>query len=98
MSHSIVYSARAKSEYRNILIYVIEEFGVDTARKVDDLFDKVILQIADNPEMYPVFDKKRKIRKCVVSRQTSMFYKINKSVVEIISFRGNLMNPKTLKF
>lgn len=73
-------------------------FGYSTAVKVDRYFDKIIRQLAVNPKMYPLFNKERNIRKCVISRQTSLYYRIRGDKVELIRFRGNLMNPDVVRF
>jgi plasmid stabilization system protein ParE len=96
MPFQIVYSHRAKSEYKEIILYVVQNFGLEKAAKIDSLFEKIIFQISINPKMYPLFNKKRNIRRCVISKQTSMYYRIAKETVEIVSYRSNLMNPDTL--
>ncbi len=96
MALSIRYSNRALSEYESILEYIIQHFGLSKAIEVDSYFENLIFQIAKNPWMYPVFDVKRNIRRCVISKQTSLFYRISEKRIELVSFRGNLMNPESL--
>ena len=96
MPLQILYSQRAKLEYKNILLYLIKDFGLDKAIQIDELFEKIIFQISINPGMYPVFNSKRNIRRCVISSQTSLYYRISGGNVELISFRGNLMNPNEI--
>ena len=97
MPLQIQYSQRASMEYKEILNYVILNFGVDKAAEIDILFEKIIFQISIHPKMYPIFDKQRKIRKCVISTQTSLYYRISGKYLQLVSFRGNLMNPKEIK-
>lgn len=59
-------------------------------------FEKVIDQIAINPNLYPRSDKKKNLRQCVISPQTTLYYSFNGVNIELVSFRGNLMNPATL--
>jgi len=96
MPLQILYSQRAKLEYKNILLYVIRYFGLDKAIQIDRLFEKIIHQISINPEMYPIFNRKRNIRRCVISSQTSLYYRISGNNLELISFRGNVMNPNEI--
>ena len=98
MPLQIRYSHRAKFEYKEIIVYVIQNFGLEKAAKIDSLFEKSIYQISINPKIYPIFDKKRNIRKCVLSKQTSLYYKITGKHIDLISFRGNLMNPENINF
>lgn len=88
------YSLKAKQEYTAIISYIIQNFGLEKAILVDGYFEKVIRQISINGEMYPLFDKRRKIRRCVISKQTTLFYRVERKNLELVSFRGNLMNPE----
>lgn len=96
MALPIRYSPRALFEYESILDYIIQNFGLSKAMEVDSYFENIIFQIAKNPWMYPIFDTKRNIRRCVISKQTSLFYRVSEKRIEIVSFRGNLMNPENL--
>lgn len=96
MSLQIQYSQRARIEYIELLNYVILNFGLEKAVQIDVLFEKIILQISINPEMYPIYNKRRNIRKCVISKQTSLYYRISGKYIELVSFRGNLMNPNKI--
>jgi plasmid stabilization system protein ParE len=94
MSLQVRYSLKAKQEYVAIIQYIILNFVNEKAILVDEYFDNAIRQISMNPRMYPLFDKKRKIRRCVLSKQTTLFYRFEGKNVELVSFRSNLMNPQ----
>jgi len=94
MPLQIQYSQRARIEYKELVKYVIVNFGFHKAQEIDVYFEKLINQISFNPKMYPLFDKRKNIRRCVISKQTSLYYRISGKYVELVSFRGNLMNPK----
>ena len=96
MPFEVRYSTRAYSEYEEILDYVYEKFGSIVAAKVDIHFEDVIDQIAINPFLYPYSNKAKNLRRCVISEQTTLYYRFTGESVELASFRGNLMNPETL--
>jgi hypothetical protein len=96
MSFQIHFSPRASFEYGNVMDYVIFNFGMQTASEIEEDFDRLLNQISLNPKMYPLFDKRKKIRRCVISKQTSLYYRISGEYLEIVSFRGNLMNPNKI--
>jgi plasmid stabilization system protein ParE len=93
MPFQIRYSPRALAEYESILDYLILNFGLARTIEIDAYFDNVIRQISLTPKMYPLFDTKRKIRRSVISKQTTLYYRISGKYIELISFRGNFMNP-----
>jgi plasmid stabilization system protein ParE len=96
MPYQVRYSTRAYAEYEEILDYVVENFGSKIAAEVDMYFEEVIDQISINPLLYPYSDKLKNLRRCVISPQTTLYYRFNGECIELVSFRGNRMNPKTL--
>ena len=96
MSYPVRYSTRAYIEYEEILEYVSSKFGITIAAKVDTYFEEVVNQISINPVLYPCSDKKKNIRRCVINYQTTLYYRFSGEYVELVSFRGNKMNPNTL--
>jgi plasmid stabilization system protein ParE len=95
MSYRIEYTHRAINELDDIIQYVIDHFGFKAAEKVKSDFSQIIQQIAINPFQFPYFNKRRGIRKCVMSPQTTLYYRFNKNVVNLLSFRGNFLNPRS---
>lgn len=96
MSYQVRYSTRAYREYEDILDYISGQFGTTVATQVDIYFEAVIDQIATNPRQFPYSDKKKNLRRCVISPQTTFYYRFNGECVELASFRGNRMDPKDL--
>jgi plasmid stabilization system protein ParE len=96
MLYPVVYSTRAYREYEDILEYVSGKFGIAIAAKVDTYFEGVVNQISINPLLYPYSDKKKNLRRCIINYQTTLYYRFSGEIVELVSFRGNKMNPKTL--
>ncbi|HEX7584600.1 MAG TPA: hypothetical protein VF373_07915 [Prolixibacteraceae bacterium] len=96
MAYPVRYSTRAYIEYEDILEYISGKFGIAIAAKVDTYFEEVVNQISINPFLYPYSDKKKNLRRCVINYQTTLYYRFSGEYVELVSFRGNKMNPKTL--
>jgi len=93
---TIHYSHLAKEELADLLRYVSDEFGLKSAKEVKTYFAQIIQQISINPNQFPCFIKSKKIRKCVLSPQTTLYYSVADTRIELISFRSNFKNPKTL--
>jgi plasmid stabilization system protein ParE len=96
LSFEVRYSTRAYSEYEEILDYVLEKFGAVIAEKADIHFEEVIDQIAINPFLYPYSNKIKNLSRCVINQQTTLYYRFNGECIELASFRGNRLNPKSL--
>lgn len=96
MAYPIRYSNRAYNEYVSIIEYISEKFGIAMAEKIDIHFEEVISNISINPFLFPYSNKKKNLRRCVISPQTTLYYRFDGDVVELVSFRGNLLNPKNI--
>lgn len=98
MPYPVRFSTRAYTEFESIIQYVSDNFGIVKAIEVDSHFEGIIKQISSNPEMYPTSLKYSEIRRCVLSRQTSLYYRFTGEYVELISFRANMMESDSLNF
>jgi len=90
---SIRYSLRARQEEIEILEYVLNRFGQKKAKEVYESIEQILENIATIPEMFPPSKKQKDLRKCVLSKQTSIYYRVSKGHIEVISFRANLKDP-----
>ena len=89
----IRYSLRAQEEELDLLEYIETNFGTAKAREVYERIEKVLVEIAQLPEMYPESITVKGLRKCVFSKQTSIYYRIHNGYIEVVSFRPNRKNP-----
>ena len=96
MTYPVRYSMRSYQEYDQLLEYIFSKFSIEKAVEVDKYFEQMIDLIAANPTLFPYTDKTKKLRRCVASTQTTIYYRFTGKYVEIVSFRGNLMNPDSL--
>lgn len=91
------YSPRARHEQIELLEYIVRKFGSTTAKDVYERIEKVLDTISQTPEIYRVSKRQAGLRKCVLSKQTSIYYRINDGYIEVVSFRANLKSPKNFK-
>jgi plasmid stabilization system protein ParE len=91
------WTDRAIAEYGTLLDYLYEEWSEEIAQRVITELNHTVLRIQNSPEQFPVFIKKRQVRRCVVSPQTSIFFKIKKDYIEISSVFDNRQNPRKRK-
>tara|TARA_R110002124_G_scaffold188441_5_gene355653 strand:+ start:11037 stop:11333 length:297 start_codon:yes stop_codon:yes gene_type:complete len=90
---SIRYSLRARQEEMELLDYVLQNFGQKKAKEIYLLLEKRLDQLSESPEMYRESNKRKGLRKCVFSKQTSIYYRVKEDHIEIASFRPNRKNP-----
>lgn len=92
----VIISPRARADYFNIISYLKEEWSIKEIKKFDQKFDKAVTQIASNPLSFEAF-RNKDIRRFVLDKHNTIFYKIKKDIVEIIAIWSNKRNPKKLK-
>ncbi|AEL25395.1 type II toxin-antitoxin system RelE/ParE family toxin [Cyclobacterium marinum] len=93
MKLSIRYSLRARQEEMELLDYVLQNFGKKKTKEIYLLLEKRLDQLSESPEMYRESNKRKGLRKCIFSKQTSIYYRIKEDHIEIVSFRPNRKNP-----
>jgi plasmid stabilization system protein ParE len=98
MRRQIVWSPLAENDLANILAYLNEKWDEKVTNQFIDLTDEIIGQISVNPKQFPVIYKKKKIRKCVLTRHNTMFYRDSKSQVEILRIYDTRQDPDNLIF
>ena len=90
---NIIWSPVAEVEYLNILKYIIENWSVNDAGNFDDKTNSLIEKNTTYHNLCPKSEITN-FRKCVITSQTSMIYRINSNNIEIISFVSNYSKHK----
>ncbi len=93
----VTISERAEQNLDGIIQYLETEWSVRVRDKFLELLRTKIEQIKKMPQMYENSSKKKVIRRCVISKQTSLYYRARKEEIEIITIQDNRRNPRKLK-
>ena len=98
MHRQIVWSPLAERDFANILEYLNKNWDEKVTNNFIDLAEEILSQISVNPRQFPFIYKKKKIRKCVLTKHNTLFYRDSKSQVDIIRIYDTRQDPKTLTF
>jgi plasmid stabilization system protein ParE len=93
---AIRYSLRARQEEIELLEYIARRFGPEKAKEIFDNIEHTLSLISKAPEMYPKSRRREGLRKCVFSKQTSIYYRVRENCIEVVSFRPNKNDPEKL--
>lgn len=97
MKRTIIFSKNAEES----LFELLEYLEIKWSKKVKDKFisklDKVIYLIEKEPEIFPKSELNKNYHKCVLSKQTTIYYKFNTKRVEIIAFFDTRQDPNKIK-
>ena len=76
MEKKIKFSKLAKNNTKQIISYLTNEWSETAADKFILNLENKLNYINSFPHSYPSFNKFSNIRKCVLSKQVSLYYKI----------------------
>lgn len=89
----VVLSPTARRKLENLLEYLQEEWSVKVKLEFMAKLDKSIEQISTHPKSCPESQRFKGLHKCVVTRQTSLYYRIGKKEIEVITLFDNRQDP-----
>jgi plasmid stabilization system protein ParE len=98
MPKRITWSHLAESDFSNILNYFDQNWEKKVTANFIDLTDSIISQIFINPKQFPFIHKRKGIRKCVLTKHNTLFYRDKRSTAEILRIYDTQQDPNTLTF
>jgi plasmid stabilization system protein ParE len=98
MPKPIIWSPLSENDFANILDYLDKNWEPKVASKFIELIENNINQISINPKQFPICFKRKRIRKCVLTKHNSLFYRDGKTYVEILRIYDSRQDPNTLTF
>jgi plasmid stabilization system protein ParE len=93
-TYKIIWSDEALTNLKNIIEYLERKWTEKEISNFAQLLDKQLQRIENNPFLFPETDTSNGIRKSVLSKQTSIYYRIVKFEIRIITLFDNRQNPK----
>ena len=93
MKLPVIWSVASKTEFAELLQFLDREFGTDTALDILDKTEAVVEKTARFPFMHQSSDSRKDIRRAVINRHTSLFYRVKNNTVELLHFWDNRRDP-----
>jgi plasmid stabilization system protein ParE len=92
MNYTIFWLDTARESYAAILEYVVNQHGVNTALKMDDKVEQLLELLRFNKHLCPPTNTNLNLRRCTVTKQLSLVYKITEVELELVAFYDNRAN------
>jgi len=92
-SVTVHYTKRANADALTIKNYLLYKF---TPREVDHfyhLLETFERAVKPFPELYPIANNGKKIRRAVLSKQLSVFYRVRHNRISVNAILDNRMDP-----
>ena len=97
MNRKIIISKNASKSLQDIADYIEYKWSLKTRYEFIDKFGKNIKLIQSNPESFPKSTINNDLHKCVITKQTSIFYKFNSNTIRILQVFDTRQDPNKLK-
>ena len=97
MSYKITISERAEKNIDELVSYLEFNWSIRVRKKFLAALREKVNQIAEMPLMYPTSSKRETIRRCVITKQTTLYYQVKENEIEIITIQDNLQDPGKLR-
>lgn len=98
MNKRIIWSTASEQDVGMILEYLQSNWNRKTALKFINRIDNTTKLALDNPQLFPVINKRLSIRKIVLTKQNSLFYREKNQNIEIIRVFDSRQDPKKSTF
>jgi len=95
MNFEVNWSLKSKADYFEIIDYLIDNWGRNSAKKFKETLMKSLNLISKMPYIYTETEFRKDVRRSIVVKQVSMYYKVieEKREIVIIRFFDNRRNP-----
>ena len=88
----IVWSVKAVASFKIVLDQIESKWSFQTASKFTVRTNKLIRTLQQNPFLFTETNIPN-VRKAIITKQTSLLYKVNENHLEILFFWNNRQEP-----
>lgn len=94
MVKTITWNRRASNSFNSIINYLQNEWGYAVTRNFVIRTYQIIDLLASNPEMGHIENFEKQIRGFVITKHTTLFYRIEDEKLILLNFFDNRQDPK----
>jgi plasmid stabilization system protein ParE len=98
MPKKIVWSPLAQDDISDISEYLSEEWNNKTANHFISIVDHLVDHISINPRQFPEIHPELKVRKCVITKHNSIYYRVLEDQIDILRIFDTRQDPEKLRF
>lgn len=93
MKREIIFSKNAEKTLIDLLEYLELKWSIKVRDKFISKLDKSIYLIQNEPGIFPKSQINKEQYRCVLSKQTTIYYKYNSKQIRILSLFDTRQNP-----
>lgn len=95
--YKILWTDFSLSELEKTIEYLKENWTDRELHTLATEIEKTLNLPSHNPNLFQASDIKKDIRRVIIAKHNTLYYRINNNTIEIISFFSNRQNPKKRK-
>ena len=96
MERKIVLSKTAEKKLQKLFDFLTEEWSEKVKNEFIKKLDFSINSIKNQPESFPESKMQKGLRKCVVTKQTTLYYSFNIKQISILTVFDTRQHPQKL--
>ena len=97
MSRAVILTKTAEKKLNQLFEYLLKDWNQKVKSDFVKKLDKNIESIRITPEMFPESEIKLGLHKCVITKQTTLYYRFNSRKIIIVTIFDTRQNPNTLQ-
>ena len=97
MKRKVVISKTAEKKLDKLFDNLKENWSEKVKDEFIDKLDYNIGIISTQPEIFPESKKGKRLRRCVITKQTTLYYRFNSKRINIVTIFDTREDPKKLK-
>ena len=97
MKRMVVITPKVQSEMKTIFDFLQSKWNENTKIEFANKINDILQLLVDNPELFPVSRFNRKIRKGVITKQTSLFYHFDNKHIVVVAVFDIRQDPTKIK-
>ncbi|WP_139959599.1 type II toxin-antitoxin system RelE/ParE family toxin [Flavicella sediminum] len=97
MSRTVIITKTAEKKLDKLFKYLLENWSAKVKSDFVKKLDRNVNLIKSNPESFPQSEKNKGMFKCVITKQTTLFYRYTSESITIVTIFDTRQNPIKLK-
>lgn len=98
MRYKVKWTLSAENDFDLIIDFLLENWNVSVLETFIQITETSIQQISQYPTLFPIIYKKKMIRKCVLTKQNTLYYRVEGKQVQILRIFDTRQDPSKLQF
>ncbi len=97
MSRTVIISKTAEKKLEKLFEYLITKWSITVKNEFIIKLDENIELIKEQPKSFPESEKKKGLRKCVITKQTTLYYRFDSKRIKVVTLFDTRQHPNKLK-